>query len=127
MATIVERLRSFVGFESKAAATVAPYASAMGPITVVQQSVRSATASKMLRNYADTSEAVRTAINWRKQQVAQARHRIVRIDDPRRAPDPRVVAQVTQLLQYVNPKRESFRSLMDQVVEDLIVLDAGCI
>ena len=127
MATIVERMRSFLGIETKAAQTAAPYAKAVGPFRIVQGGLRSAAGAKMLRQFADNCEPVRTAINWRKQQVAQARHRIVRIDDPRRPPDPRVVDAANRLFQFINPKRESFRSLMDMEIEDLLVLDAGCI
>ncbi len=83
--------------------------------------------AEMLRRWADTNEWVRIAINRRKRQISQARWQIVRLDDPQRPPDPCVVNAVGDLFRYVNPKRESFRSLMDMVLEDLLVLDAGCI
>jgi hypothetical protein len=128
MPSIVERIRSFVEMATKSAQTQAPYASAVGSMTIFTAHQRGVPAGRrMLRDFADTSEPVRTAINWRKQQVAQSRSRIVRVDDPRKPPDPRVVKAAAQLFNYINPKGESFRSLMDQVVEDLIVLDAGCI
>lgn len=83
--------------------------------------------ARILRLYADNNEFVRTAINRRKRQVGMATWRIVRRDDPHAKPDPAVVDAVQKLLDEVNPKKESFRSLLDQVIEDILVLDAGCI
>lgn len=83
--------------------------------------------SKLLRHFADSNEWIRVAIDRRKQQISQARWHIVRLDDPNRPPNVRVVNAVGKLFRYVNPKRESLRSLLDQVVEDLLVLDAGVI
>jgi len=83
--------------------------------------------AEMLRRWADTNEWVRIAINRRKRQISQARWKIVRLDDPQRPPDPRVVDAIGSLLRFVNPKRESLRSLFDMVLEDLLVLDAGTI
>jgi hypothetical protein len=127
MPSITDRVRAFLDVFTKGAQTQAPYARSIGGFRVSTHEQRSPAGARMLRNFADSSEAVRTAINWRKQQVAQAEWRIVRVDDPKRAPDPSVVKAVNQLFRYVNPKNESFRSLMDMVVEDLLVLDAGCI
>jgi hypothetical protein len=81
----------------------------------------------MLRDFADRNEALRTAITWRKQQVSQARWRIVRVDDPKEPPNPIVVQEATKLFRRVNAKGESLRSLLDQVIEDILVLDSGCI
>lgn len=83
--------------------------------------------SRMLRHFAHTNEWIRVAIDRRKQQISQANWHIARIDDPNEKPDPRVVKAVGELFRYVNPKRESLRSLLDQVLEDLLVLDAGVI
>ncbi len=80
-----------------------------------------------LRRWAKTNEFLRTAINRRKQQIAQAKWRLVRRDKPNDPPDATVEKTVRDLFDNVNPKRESFRSLMDQVIEDLLILDAGCI
>lgn len=125
MASIVDRVRSWFG-TSKAAQTQAPYAT-----TIRSQLVTSQTylrrSSRLLRNFADRNEALRTAINWRKQQVSESKWRVVRVDNPKAPPKKSVVAEVTQLLTTVNTKRESLRSLLDQVIEDTLVLDAGCI
>lgn len=80
-----------------------------------------------LRRWAKTNEFTRTAINRRKQQIAQASWRLVRRDKPNDKPDPAVEAIVQDLFDNVNTKNESSRSLMDQVIEDLLILDAGCI
>lgn len=128
MPSITDRVRAFFeNFTAKSAQTQAPYARTVGGFRVATRSQRSPAGARMLRNFADQSEAVRTAINWRKQQVSQSAWRVVRVDDPKRPPDVRVVKAVNQLFRYVNQKGESFRSLMDMVVEDLLVLDAGCI
>lgn len=82
---------------------------------------------KMLRHFADSCEFVRMAINRRKHQIAQAPWKIVRQDDPKADADPRVEKQIKDLLRNVNPKHESFRSLLDQVLEDFCIIDAGCI
>lgn len=128
--SIGESLRSFLfGIEpktQKGALTKAPYA------TNVRASLYEPTqvnrrGARYLRNFADYSEPLRTAINWRKQQISQARWRIVRSDNPKKPPDERIVKQAQQLFRFINPKRESFRTLMEQVVEDLLVLDAGAI
>lgn len=83
--------------------------------------------SQQLRRFARNNEFVQTAINRRKRQIGMARWRLVRRADPNAAPDPRVEKTVRDLLDVVNPKMESFRSLLDQVIFDLLVLDAGCI
>jgi HK97 family phage portal protein len=147
MASIGERLRSFIlspngksaaastgtaqrldstPAETKAALTQAPYATTIRA-TVFGGQTGMRRGARMLRNLADRSEALRTAITWRKQQVSRAEWRIVRVDDPKRAPKKRVVDEATKLFRSVNTKRESFRSLLEQVVEDLLVLDAGVI
>jgi phage portal protein BeeE len=83
--------------------------------------------AKTLRYYADRNAWIRIALNRRKSQIAQANWYIARRDRPTEKADPRVVKAVGDLFRFVNPKMESFRSLMDQVVEDLLVLDAGTI
>lgn len=83
--------------------------------------------AKQLRLFADNNEFVRTAINRRKRQIGMAKWRLVRRDNPNAQPDPRIEKRVRDLLDLVNPRGESFRSLLDQVVEDVLVLDAGCI
>jgi hypothetical protein len=83
--------------------------------------------SANLRRWARTNEFLRTAINRRKQQIGQANWKLVRRDKPNQPPDPTIEKTVRDLFDNVNAKRESFRSLMDQVIEDVLILDAGCI
>jgi hypothetical protein len=126
MANPLERLRSLLGGTQKAAKSKAPYAQVVRSI-LTPNNAGQRRGAKMLRNFAENNEWVRIAINRRKRQIAQAKWRLVRTDDPKAAPDKRVEQQVRALFTFVNPKRESFRSLMDQVIEDILVLDAGCI
>jgi len=83
--------------------------------------------AQQLRRFADNNEFVRTAINRRKRQIGQAKWRLVRRDNPNAQPDVAVEKALRDLFDQVNSKHESFRSLMDQVIEDILVLDAGCI
>jgi hypothetical protein len=83
--------------------------------------------ARVLRYYADHCEFVRVAINRRKRQISQAKWHIARVDDPEAKPNPKVVKELMALFQTVNTKTESYRSLMDMVVEDLLVLDGGVI
>jgi hypothetical protein len=83
--------------------------------------------SKLLRNFANNNEWLRGAINRRKHALARARWHVVRTDDPKAPPDKKVVTAVNALFKNVNNERESFRSLLDKVTEDFLVLDAGCI
>ncbi len=126
---IVERavlaLAKRFGYEvQKARKTQALYASALRTNITPGTPKRGA---KLLRNFAENNEWLRGAINRRKHTLGRARFHIVRTDDPKKPPNPKVVAKVNDLFKNVNKERESFRSLIDKVVEDFIVLDAGCI
>jgi hypothetical protein len=89
------------------------------------------TNATIMRRLARHCVPVRTAINRRKRQIGTAaaagKWRLVRRDNPKAKPDARVEEAVKALFDTVNPKCESFRSLLDQVIEDVLVLDAGCI
>jgi len=104
-------------------ASVAPFASTFGLFGYEDRRQ----ASSVLRRFADTNEWVRVAINRRKRQISQARWTIVRIDNPQKPADPRIVRLLSDLFRTINKKRESLRSLLDQVLEDLLILDAGTI
>jgi len=127
---LVDRIARRLGWEPTADITRAPktvpsYANAIR--VGVQGSGTQKRGSKQLRNFAENNEWVRVAVNRRKHALGQANWRIVRIDDPKATPSPAVVKKIRDLFRFVNPKRESFRSLLDQVVEDILVLDAGCV
>ncbi len=126
---VLENLRKM--FARSASVPQASYAQASsgGGVTnvrniMLRDNKRSA---KLLRHWAEINEFVRVAINRRKKQIAMAKWKVVRIDDPKASPDPRVEKTVRELFNSVNKKGESFRALMEQVVEDVLVLDAGCI
>ncbi len=132
MPSIVDRWRAALAAAFATKAPVAqssygtgPYAKARVQIAVQGYDPRGG--AKMLRHFSRRNDWVRLAINVRTRQISQARWKLVRNDDPKKAPDPSVVKQVRDLLRFVNSKRESFRSLLDQVIEDVLVLDAGCI
>jgi hypothetical protein len=124
-APVVGKAAPLATVSAKAALTQAPYAMAQRTAWGVGNDRRRP--SRLLRHFADANEWVRVAINRRKSQVSQTPWHIARVDDPQAKPDPRVVKAVGELFRFCNPKRESLRSLLDQVVEDLLVLDAGVI
>ena len=81
---------------------------------------------RLFRNWAEHSEWVRGAINIRRSQVSAAEWDIVPFDQ-RRPYSKRLAKDIKKFLQTPNPHNSSFRSLIEPVVEDLLVLDAGCI
>lgn len=80
----------------------------------------------MLRTWAETNEWVRAAINVRRLQISQTQYDIVPID-PSQPIDETLRQQIYMLFAKPNTKRESFRTLIEPVVEDILVLDSGCI
>lgn len=81
----------------------------------------------LYRTWAEHSEWVRAAINVRKTQVSAAEWDIVPYDkkNPRFSKD--LAAQIKTLFDMPNPQRDSFRSFIEPIVEDILVLDAGVI
>lgn len=80
----------------------------------------------LYRNWAEHSEWVRTAINIRRTQVSSADWDIVKYDSTQPASET-LAKQIKQTFTMPNPRNDSFRSFMEPVVEDILVLDAGCI
>lgn len=80
----------------------------------------------VLRAWADSSEWVRAAINIRRQQVGRAEMAIIP-EDERKPYNKAVAKQVKLLLSQPNLQRDSWRSLIEPVLEDLLVLDRGVI
>lgn len=80
----------------------------------------------MFRHWAEHSEWVRAAINVRKSQVSSAEWDIVPYDFNRPV-SVRQQRQLKQLFDQPNPTLMSFRSFIEPIVEDLLVLDAGVI
>lgn len=78
------------------------------------------------RNWAEHSEWVRTAINIRRTQISSAEWEIVKFDTANPASED-LANQIKKTLDGPNPKNDSFRSFIEPVIEDVLVLDAGCI
>lgn len=80
----------------------------------------------LYRHWAEHSEWVNAAIKIRKRQVSQAEWQIGPVDHTKPW-DTGLQQRITQLFKMPNPKSESFRGFIEPVIEDLLVLDAGCI
>jgi Phage portal protein len=126
----VRNIASEFGFATRSRDTVPSYG--VGPYAkyrtqLALQGFDPRRGAQMLRNYSRNNEWVRLAIDYRREQVRMASWKIIRTDDPKKPPDPSVVKAVRKLFKMVNPMRTSFESLLDMVIDDLLVLDAGCI
>lgn len=124
-----ERVASSLGFV-RAPKSQAPYAKGPYAKVRVQMAVQGydpRRGANMLRGWSRNNEWVRLAIDYRREQISKAKWKIVRLDDPKQAPNPNVEKAIRQLFKIVNAKRESFESLLDMVIDDVLVLDAGCI
>lgn len=82
---------------------------------------------QMFRHWSEHSDWIRMAINIRKSQVSSAEWDIVQNDPDGRVPDPGLMRDIRDRLQFANPKAESWRTFIEAVVEDILVLDAGSI
>lgn len=99
----------------------APYArGAYGLQSVTKMS------TEQLRRWSRTNPFVRAAINLRRTQVSRAKWDITSVDSGMVA-NPRVVERIKKLFRSPNPKGESWRSFIEPVVEDILVLDQGAI
>ena len=84
------------------------------------------TSSALFRNWAEHSEWVRAAINVRKAQVSSAEWDIVAFDQTKGFSEEKQ-QQLRDLFNRPNLAVESFRSWVEPIVEDVLVLDAGVI
>ena len=80
----------------------------------------------LFRNWAEHSEWVRAAVNIRKAQVSSAEWDIVPFDQSESV-DEGLQQELRDLFNRPNPAVESFRSWVEPILEDLLVLDAGVI
>lgn len=80
----------------------------------------------LFRHWAEHSEWVAGAINIRRSQVSSAEWGIVPFDQTRPY-SKRQAKALRSFFQRPNPKNDSFRSFIEEVVEDILVLDAGSI
>jgi HK97 family phage portal protein len=81
----------------------------------------------LFRNWAEHSEWVRAAINLRRTQVSSAEWDIVAFDPDIRVDNRRLQKKIQALFDRPNPMNDSFRSWIEPIVEDILVLDAGAI
>lgn len=81
---------------------------------------------RLYRAWADQNEWIRAAINHRKTQVSQAKYDIVPID-PTQGVDDAMRVRILSVFAKPNAKTDSFRGLIEPVVEDVLILDAGSI
>jgi HK97 family phage portal protein len=82
--------------------------------------------ARSLRHWSKHSEWIRGAITIRRSQVASADWDIVPFDQ-RRPYSKRLQKQIKALIRTPNPLNDSYRSFIEPIIEDIIVLDAGCI
>lgn len=81
----------------------------------------------LFRNWAEHSEWVRSALNIRRDQVASAEW-VIEAKDPEGAPPPQAMLdEITALLERPNLIDEDWKTFIQAVTEDLLVLDAGSI
>jgi phage portal protein BeeE len=80
----------------------------------------------LFRNWAEHSEWVRAAVNIRKAQVSSAEWDIVPFDQSEKV-DEGLQAELRDMFNRPNAAVESFRSWVEPILEDILVLDAGCI
>lgn len=81
----------------------------------------------LFRNWAEHSEWVRAAIDLRRKQIASAEWDIVPFDSDVRRDNVRLQRRIKRLFDEPNPARDSFRTFIEPIIEDLLVLDAGCV
>lgn len=82
---------------------------------------------KLFRNWSEHSEWVRAAIGVRKSQVSSAEWDIVPYNPDVDADNKRLAKRIKDLFDTPNAAADSFRSFIEPVIEDLLVLDAGSI
>lgn len=80
----------------------------------------------LFRNWAEHSEWIRGAVGIRKAQVSSAEWDIVPFDQEKDANEA-LKDQIRDLFQKPNYAVESFRSWVEPILEDILVLDAGVI
>lgn len=86
----------------------------------------SKSSSALFRNWAEHSEWVRAAISIRKSQVSSATWDVVPYD-PNKPVDETLQQQIKERFQTPSKTLDSFRSWVEPIVEDVLVLDAGVI
>lgn len=83
--------------------------------------------ARLYRHWAEHSEWVRAAIDVRKSQVSQSEWDIVKFDPTGPEPSEALRKRVKQLFIQPSPSVDSFRTFIEPIIEDILVLDAGVI
>ena len=83
--------------------------------------------ASMYRTWSEHSEWIRAAVNIRKTQVSQSEWEIVKADTAGPDPSPQLQQRIKTLFTQPNPRSDSWRSFIEPIIEDLLVLDAGVI
>lgn len=86
----------------------------------------SKSSAALFRNWAEHSEWIRAAINIRKTQVSSAEWDIVPFNSTLPF-NSTVQNHLRDLFNQPNPRVESFRSWIEPIMEDILVLDAGVV
>lgn len=81
---------------------------------------------QLFRHWAEHSEWIRAAVGIRKTQVSAAEWDIVPFD-PEQQYSPELSKRIKALFDQPNPATDSFRSFVEPVIEDILVLDAGVV
>lgn len=115
-----------IDFLANRKATPKKIPSAAATVLTTQGKVHKAHAA-LYRNWAEHSEWIRAAINIRRQQVSSAEWDIVQFDPDVTTDNRRLQKKLKRLFDRPNPAMDSFRSFIEPIVEDILVLDAGCI
>ena len=97
-----------------------PYARGAGKGTVQKRSVN------QLRKWSRTNPWIRSAINLRRQQISRAKWDIVSMDGVGTVSDANI-KKIKGILRDPNTRMDSWRSFIEPIVEDILVLDQGCI
>jgi HK97 family phage portal protein len=83
--------------------------------------------TRLFRNWAEHSEWIRAAVQIRKTQVSSAEWDIVPADPNRQVDNKRLALRIKSLMEAPNARDDSFRSFIEPVIEDILVLDAGVV
>lgn len=82
--------------------------------------------ARVMRDLADKDPWVRAAINVRRQQIGRADIAVVPANEMKPY-NKTLMRKVQKLLDQPNEMRDSYRSLIEPVIEDILVLDRGVI
>lgn len=122
MGIVVDLARAAIGGR-KANEKAVPASASMAPTESGRQGKANV---RLYRHWSEHSELVRGAIDIRRGQLAVAEWDILPVDPDKPWSTP-LKNQLIDLFSSPNPQRDSWRSFIEPVVEDVLVLDAGSI